>query len=126
MQRFISQNDPGRLQYKNKEQQDQIQILLAKTERTIEAGRRYSQLLDAQRKDTLQLIETVKDNRELAYLAYRIEKSALGMIELVHSGLLHFDSLKTLSMPQLQILEDDAVKQELAEINEKLKASLKN
>lgn len=112
--------------YKTREQQEQIQILLAKTERTIEAGRRYSQLLDAQRKDTLQLIETVKDNRELAYLAYRIEKSALGMIDLVHSGLLHFDSLKTLSMPQLQILEDDAVKQELAEINEKLKASLKD
>ena len=111
--------------YKSVEQQKQLEILLAKTDKTIEAGRLYLKLLEDQRKEAEHQIDIFTDNRALADLAYNVEQNALGMIELVHSGFLHFDSLKTIAMPQLQIFDDDATKLELDEINKKLKAELR-
>ena len=111
--------------YKSIEQQKQLEILLAKTDKTIEAGRLYLKLLEDQRKEAEHQIDIFTDNRALADLAYNVEQNALGMIELVHSGFLHFDSLKTIAMPQLQIFDDDATKLELNEINKRLKAELR-
>ncbi|MBR1418930.1 MAG: hypothetical protein IJ576_08205 [Synergistaceae bacterium] len=65
-------------------------------------------MLEYQRKEAERQVEIFTDNRALADLAYNVEQNALGMIELVHSGFLHFDSLKTIVMPQLQIFDDGA------------------
>ncbi|MBQ8693920.1 MAG: hypothetical protein IJ520_12365, partial [Synergistaceae bacterium] len=118
--------EKGRMtKYKNIEQQRQLQILLAKQDKTLEAGQFYMKLLEAQRKEAEHQIEIFEDNRELADLAYNIEQNALGMIDLVNTGFLHFDSIKTMAMPSLQIFEDDAAAKELEVINARLKAELK-
>ena len=111
--------------YKSTEQQKQLDILLEKTNKTINAGKLYLKMLEDQRKEAERQVDIFTDNRALADLAYNVEQNALGMIELVHSGFLHFDSMKNIVMPQLQIFDDDATKLELDELNEKLKAELR-
>ena len=59
--------EKGRMtKYKNIEQQRQLQILLAKQDKTLEAGQFYMKLLEAQRKEAEHQIEIFEDNRELA------------------------------------------------------------
>ena len=88
---------------------------------TIKVAKLYSQLLDSQRKGTLNTIKSLKLNRELAENTYRTVRSNDELKSLIRSGLNLFDSINALSMPELKIFENGAMRLEFEEINRRLK-----
>ncbi|MBR0203857.1 MAG: hypothetical protein IJQ56_05785, partial [Synergistaceae bacterium] len=88
---------------------------------TIEVAKLYSQLLDSQRKGTLNTIKSLKLNRDLAENTYRTVRSNDELKGLIRSGMNLFDSINALSMPELKIFENGAMRLEFEEINRRLK-----
>ena len=88
---------------------------------TIKVAKLYSQLLDSQRKGTLNTIKSLRLNRDLAENTYRTVRSNDELRSLIRSGLNLFDSINALSMPELKIFENGAMRLEFEEINRRLK-----
>ena len=88
---------------------------------TIRVAKLYSQLLDTQRRGTLSTIKSLRLNRDLAENTYRTVRSTDELRGLIRSGLNLFDTIDALSMPELKIFENGAMRLEFEEINRRLK-----
>ncbi len=88
---------------------------------TARVARLYVELLDSQRKGIMENLHGLRRNRDLAENTYRTVRSSGDLRNLIHSGLALFDSIHTLSMPQLQPFESEALRREFEEINKRLK-----
>ena len=88
---------------------------------TVQVANLYRELLESQRLSTSESIKSLKLNRDLAENTYRTVRSSGELRGLIHSGLSLFDSIGTLSMPELKIFESGAMRLEFDEINRRLK-----
>ncbi|MBQ7733681.1 MAG: hypothetical protein IJT58_06645 [Synergistaceae bacterium] len=88
---------------------------------TIRVAELYSQLLDTQRTGTLNTLKSLRLNRDLAENTYRTVRSTDELRGLIRSGLNLFDTIGALSMPELKIFENGAMRLEFEEINRRLK-----
>ena len=88
---------------------------------TLRVAGLYMQLLDAQRKGILDHLTALRRNRDLAENTYRTVRSSGDLRNLIRSGLELFDSIHALSMPEMLPFENETVRREFEEINERLK-----
>ena len=87
---------------------------------TIKVAKLYSQLLETQRMGTLNTLKSLRLNRDLAENTYRTVRSTDELRGLIRSGLNLFDTIHALSMPELKIFENGAMRLEFEEINRRL------
>ena len=87
---------------------------------TIKVAKLYLTLLNAQKTGTLESIKALKKNRDLAENTYKTVRSSAELQSLIHSGLILFDTIDALSMPDLKPFENDVIKFEFQEINKRL------
>lgn len=87
---------------------------------TIKVAKLYLTLLNAQKTGTLESIKALKKNRDLAENTYKTVRSSAELQSLIHSGLILFDTIDALSMPDLKPFENDIIKFEFQEINKRL------
>jgi len=88
---------------------------------TIQVANLYIELLDTQKRGTLESIKSLKLNRDLAENTYKTVRSSAELRGLIRTGLKVFDTLETLKMPELKIFESGAMRLEFEEINRRLK-----
>lgn len=88
---------------------------------TIEAAALYGELLDSQKLAIMDSISILRRNRDLAENTYKTVRSSGELRGLIHSGLSAFDAVSVLSMPELKIFENGAMRAEFDEINRRLK-----
>ena len=88
---------------------------------TIQVARLYIELLNSQRDATAAHIRDLSLNRDLAENTYRTLRSSGELKGLIHSGLSTFDAVESLSMPELKVFENGAMRLEFEEINRRLK-----
>lgn len=88
---------------------------------TIQVANLYIELLDAQKRGTLESIKSLKLNRDLAENTYKTVRSSAELRGLIRTGLKVFDTLETLRMPELKVFENSAMRLEFEEINRRLK-----
>ncbi len=87
---------------------------------TIRVAKLYQTLLNAQRNRIFESVRALRKNRDLAENTYRTVKSSGELRSLIHSGLVLFDTIDALSMPELKPFESDIIKLEFEEINRRL------
>ena len=87
---------------------------------TIKVAKLYLTLLNAQRNGTFESIKALKKNRDLAENTYKTVRSSGELRSLIRSGLILFDTIDALSMPELKPFESDIIKIEFEEINRRL------
>ena len=104
-----------------KEQRKSFASNAQSNEITIQVANLYGELLDSQKLTTMDSSKNLRLNRDLAENTYRTVKSSGELKGLIHSGLSMFDSINTLSMPELKIFETGAMRLEFEEINRRLK-----
>lgn len=88
---------------------------------TIKVARLYIDLLKSQRDSITANLNDLTRNREVAESTYKTVKSSGDLRNLIRSGLALFDSINSLSMPELEPFESDAMRREFEEINKRLK-----
>lgn len=88
---------------------------------TIQVANLYVELLDTQRRGTLESIKSLRLNRDLAENTYKTVRSSAELRGLIRTGLKVFDTLETLKMPELKVFENGAMRLEFEEINRRLK-----
>ncbi len=88
---------------------------------TIKVARLYIELLRSQRASITANLNDLTKNRDVAESTYKTVKSSGDLKNLIRSGLALFDSIHSLSMPELQPFESDAMRREFEEINKRLK-----
>ena len=88
---------------------------------TLRVAELYMQLLDSQRKGILDNLADLRRNRDLAENTYRTVRSSGDLRNLIRSGLELFDSIHTLSMPEILPFENEAIRREFEEINKRLR-----
>ncbi len=88
---------------------------------TIEAAALYGELLDSQKLAIMDSISILRRNRDLAENTYKTVRSSGELRGLIHSGLSAFDAVSVLTMPELKIFENGAMRVEFDEINRRLK-----
>ena len=88
---------------------------------TLRVAELYTRLLDSQRKGILDNLADLRRNRDLAENTYRTVRSSGDLRNLIRSGLELFDSIHTLSMPEILPFENEAIRREFEEINKRLR-----
>lgn len=88
---------------------------------TIDAAKLYGEYLDSQRLAVMDTVNRLKKSRDLAENTYKTVRSSGELRGLIHSGLNIFDSIGSLTMPDLKMFEGGAMRQEFDEINRRLK-----
>ena len=88
---------------------------------TIQVANLYIELLDTQKRGTLDSIKSLKLNRDLAENTYKTVRSSAELRGLIRTGLKVFDTLETLKMPELKIFESGVLRLEFEEISRRLK-----
>lgn len=88
---------------------------------TIQVANLYIELLDTQKRGTLDSIKSLKLNRDLAENTYKTVRSSAELRGLIRTGLRVFDTLETLKMPELKIFESGVLRLEFEEISRRLK-----
>ena len=88
---------------------------------TIQVANLYIELLDTQKRGTLDSIKSLKLNRDLAENTYKTVRSSAELRGLIRTGLRVFDTLETLKMPELKIFESGVMRLEFEEISRRLK-----
>ena len=88
---------------------------------TIDAAKLYGEYLDSQRLAIMDTVNRLKKSRDLAENTYKTVRSSGELRGLIHSGLNIFDSIGSLTMPDLKMFEGGAMRQEFDEINRRLK-----
>ena len=88
---------------------------------TIQVASLYIELLDTQKRATLESIKSLRLNRDLAENTYKTVRSSAELRGLIRTGLRVFDTLGTLKMPELKIFENGVMRLEFEEINRRLK-----
>ncbi len=81
----------------------------------------YTQLLDSQRKSVADNLVGLRRNRDLAENTYKTVRSSGDLRTLIRDGLNLFDAMEALSMPEIQLFDNDAIRKEFNEINKRLK-----
>ncbi|MBR2208928.1 MAG: hypothetical protein IJ859_09010 [Synergistaceae bacterium] len=92
------------------------------TEKLLKAGKLYVDVLKRQRESAERTLSMLREDRDFQELYYQVEQSASAMVILIETGLEHFESIQKLSIPELEMLDDNAVADELDTINEQLQA----
>ncbi|MBR1417703.1 MAG: hypothetical protein IJ576_01915 [Synergistaceae bacterium] len=105
----------------NDAQRSTFKLNAEANEMTIKVARLYIELLKTQRTSINNNLKDLIKNRDVAESTYRTVKSSGDLRNLIHSGLELFDSIHSLSMPELQPFECDAMRREFEEINKRLK-----
>ncbi|MBQ8691750.1 MAG: hypothetical protein IJ520_01235 [Synergistaceae bacterium] len=105
----------------NDAQRSTFKLNAEANEMTIKVARLYIELLKTQRTSINNNLKDLIKNRDVAESTYRTVKSSGDLRNLIHSGLELFDSIHSLSMPELQPFESDAMRREFEEINKRLK-----
>lgn len=80
----------------------------------------YGELLEKQRKTALATLAGLRRNRDLVDNTYKTVRSSADLRNLIRSGLELFDATQTLSMPEIQPFENDAIRKEFEEINRRI------
>ena len=88
---------------------------------TIQVASLYIELLDTQKRATLESIKSLRLNRDLAENTYKTVRSSAELRGLIRTGLKVFDTLETLKMPELKVFENGVMRLEFEEINRRLK-----
>ena len=88
---------------------------------TIQVANLYVELLETQRRATMESIKSLRLNRDLAENTYKTVRSSAELRGLIRTGLKVFDTLETLKMPELKVFENGAMRLEFEEINRRLK-----
>lgn len=88
---------------------------------TIQVANLYIDLLDTQKRGTLDSIKSLRLNRDLAENTYKTVRSSAELRGLIRTGLKVFDTLDTLKMPELKIFESGVLRLEFEEISRRLK-----
>ena len=88
---------------------------------TIRVAKLYAELLESQRRSVMMTLSDLRRGRDVAENTYKTVKSTGDLRNLIRSGLDLFDSIRSLSMPQIQPFENDAIRKEFEEINKRLK-----
>ncbi|GHV45600.1 hypothetical protein FACS1894204_05150 [Synergistales bacterium] len=88
---------------------------------TISAAVVYTKFLDSQRRNSLRSLENLERNFALAANTHKTVKNASDLQGVIRSGLALFDSLQSLTMPDIQPFENEAIKREFEEISRRLK-----
>ena len=88
---------------------------------TIQVANLYVELLETQRRATMESIKSLRLNRDLAENTYKTVRSSAELRGLIRTGLKVFDTLETLKMPELKIFENGVMRLEFEEINRRLK-----
>ena len=88
---------------------------------TIRVAGLYAELLENQRKSVMTTLANLHRNRDVAENTYKTIRSTGDLRSLIQSGLELFDSIQSLTMPQIQTLEYEAIRKEFEEINKRLK-----
>ena len=88
---------------------------------TIQVANLYIDLLDTQKRGTIDSIKSLKLNRDLAENTYKTVRSSAELRGLIRTGLKVFDTLETLKMPELKIFESGVLRLEFEEISRRLK-----
>lgn len=88
---------------------------------TIRVAKLYSELLENQRKNVIVTLTELSRSRDVAENTYQTVRNTGDLRSLIRSGLELFDSIQTLSMPQLQPFENEAIRKEFEELNKRLK-----
>ena len=92
------------------------------TEKLLKAGKLYVDVLKRQRESAERTLSMLREDRDFQELYYQVEQSASAMVILIETGLEHFESIQKLSIPELEMLDDNTVADELDTINEQLQA----
>ena len=88
---------------------------------TIQVANLYTELLDSQRKGTMDSLKSLRLNRDLAENTYKTVRSSGELRGLIHTGLKLFDAVGTLKMPELKVFETGVMRLEFDEINRRLR-----
>jgi len=88
---------------------------------TLRVAELYTQLLDSQHRGILDNLADLRRSRDLAENTYRTVRSSGDLRNLIRSGLELFDSIHTLSMPEILPFENEAIRREFEEINKRLR-----
>jgi hypothetical protein len=66
-------------------------------------------------------LSDLRRNRDVAENTYRTVQSTSDLRNLIRSGFELFESIQSLSMPQIQPFENETLRKEFEEINKRLK-----
>jgi uncharacterized coiled-coil protein SlyX len=87
---------------------------------TVRVAALYGELLESQRRSVDASLTDLRRNRDVAESTWRTVRSSGDLRSLIRSGLDLFDSIQTLSMPEIQPFRNDAIRKEFEEINRRL------
>ncbi|MDR2176342.1 MAG: hypothetical protein LBO82_10470 [Synergistaceae bacterium] len=88
---------------------------------TVRVADLYSEFLEDQKGNVIKTLQYLRRNHDVAENTYKTVKSTGDLRVLIRSGLNLFDSIRSLSMPKIQIFENDALRKEFEEINKRLR-----
>lgn len=88
---------------------------------TVKVANLYIELLNSQRKGTMESLKSLRLNRDLAENTYKTVRSSGELRGLIHSGLKLFDAVDALKMPELKVFESGVMRMEFEEINRRLR-----
>ena len=88
---------------------------------TVKVANLYIELLNSQRKGTMESLKSLRLNRDLAENTYKTVRSSGELRGLIHSGLKLFDAVDALKMPELKVFESGVMRLEFEEINRRLR-----
>ncbi|MDR3230107.1 MAG: hypothetical protein LBT65_01590, partial [Synergistaceae bacterium] len=81
----------------------------------------YAELLEGQRRSSMTTLADLRRNRDVAENTYRTVRSTGDLRNLIRAGLDLFESIQSLSMPQLQAFESETIRREFEEISRRLR-----
>ena len=90
------------------------------TEKLLKAGKLYVDVLKRQRESAEKTLALLREDRDFQELYYQVEHSASAVIVLIETVLEHFDSIQKLSIPELEMFDDNSIADELDTINSQL------
>lgn len=88
----------------------------------MKVGKLYIEVLKRQRTSAEKTLAMLREDRDFQELYYQVEQSASAVIVLIETGLEHFESIQKLSIPELEMFDNNAIADELDTINEQLQA----
>jgi hypothetical protein len=104
-----------------KTQKEAFEVNAKANAMTVRVAELYTELLEGQRKSFRLSLADLRRNRDVAENTYKTVRSTGDLRNLIRKGLDLFDSIQTLSMPQLQPFENEAIRKEFEEINKRLR-----
>jgi hypothetical protein len=105
----------------SKTQKEAFEVNAKANAMTARVAELYTELLEGQRKSFMVTLADLQRNRDVAESTYKTVRSTGDMRNLIRAGLDLFDSIRPLSMPQLQPFENEAIRKEFEEINKRLR-----